>query len=750
MKHSGRVARLGMGLALLGALQVLAANGKKGDTHLHWDAATDSPAVFLERLAEAGEGKEPKQRLLDTGPEAVVFAAASAAELGGDAPTKWGAKLYGEGTRGKRAFDIAGELITGTYTQLLELPVALGRMEYDLKRTTQWGDIAVALEKAAGKNASRTGWRKAAVAFRMLALWRNARTPAQRTEQVDAFAAADVKTKQGIVDAIAKPKQRPPKSKSHSMVSPQQIYNRLLGIGFGRSYQRHFSKRLEDAALGELFGRTCRNPRAVSALLGQMGNHAPAARAAMSKAQAEVTTAKVMGKGKGKGTSATAVLDTVSIMLRSNQRGEAAGLLREFEPRCNYPERQLIRRRLLGLLGGRIRPPMGRRPPRVPQVLAQDSALGQEWARRQAVKGLAPGELALIRGDIHAAARLRGEAAGSYADALAEAEDAAIKQAAWESWAAYEPKEAWRDVAKVDALLADQKVDIKSRARLACRAVAVGLSIGDVAGTCAWGQSRLGPLNGTQDGASAQAACMLWGALAPPAEGEETKPLAETDLSGLSDSGRFWLAYSSFSACSNQRFSLTGGSEDRKLNKHLRAQFKARGGWDAALELATAAVSHSKDGRTAATLWKTALRTCPTLGKSLTDGKRQAETHRQQALATFTTQCLKVLGSVEKRMASLTGSDFFSAAADAISDRQGKRFLLHCQALCSGTLVKAKALGCSPYSSSRHLKMFARGLRKCGATDEDMTRFQKEVATAFAGQSQLDIMLKDLATASKP
>ena len=744
MRHSGCRARLGMGLALLGAFQVWGANGEK--EAIHWNVATDSPAVFLERLAKAVEGKEPKQRLLDTGPEAVVFAAASAAELGGGAPAKWGAKLYGEGTDGKRGFDIAGELVAGTYTRMLDLPVALGRMEYDLKRTTQWGDIAVALEKAAGKDAARAGWRKAAAAFRMLALWRNARTPAQRTEQVDAFAAADAKTKQGIVDAIARPIV--PKARRQPTLPPQQVLNRLLGIGFGLRYQRYFSKRLEDPTLGELFGRTCRNPRAVGALLGQMAGHAPAARAAMSKAQAQATTAKV--KGKGKATSAAAVLDTVSIMLRANQRAEAIALLREFEPRCNYPERQMIRRRLLGLLGGRVRPPMGGRPSRAPQVLAQDSPLGQEWAKRQAAKGLVPGELALIRADIHGAARLRAEAAGSYADALDEAEDAAIKQAAWESWAAYEPKEAWRDVGKVDALLADQKVDIKSRARLACRAVAIGLSVGDVAGTCAWGQSRLAPLNSTQDGASAQAACVLWGLLAPPAEGEEPKPLAEADLSGLSDRGRFWLAHSSFSGCSNQRVSLAGGSEDRKLNKHLRAQLKARGGWDAALALATAAAPHSKDGRTVATLWGTALRTCPPLGKSLTDEKRQAETRRQQALATFTTQCLKVLGSVEKRTASLTGGDFLSAAANAVGGGQGKRFLPHCQALCSGTLAKAKALGCSPYSSSRHLKMFARGLRKCGATDADMARFQKEVATAFAGQSQLDIMLKELAAASKP
>jgi hypothetical protein len=109
----------------------------------------------------------------------VVLAAASAVALGGNAVAEWGPKLYGEGTDGERAFAIAGELVGGNYTRLLDLPVALGMMEREQKRTIQWQEIAAALEEAAGKDTTRAGWRNAAVALRMLALWRSARNPQQ-------------------------------------------------------------------------------------------------------------------------------------------------------------------------------------------------------------------------------------------------------------------------------------------------------------------------------------------------------------------------------------------------------------------------------------------------------------------------------------------------------------------------------------------------------------------------------------------
>ena len=77
-------AALGFAAALAVTLAAFAAGDAPGS--IRWDAATDTPAAFLARVEQAGAGLAAMPRLLATGPEAVVLAAASAQALGGNAP----------------------------------------------------------------------------------------------------------------------------------------------------------------------------------------------------------------------------------------------------------------------------------------------------------------------------------------------------------------------------------------------------------------------------------------------------------------------------------------------------------------------------------------------------------------------------------------------------------------------------------------------------------------------------------------
>lgn len=692
-----------------------------------WDVVADSPVVFLARLDKAGAGLEPGPRLVATGGEAVVLAAASAVALGGDAVAEWGPKLYGEGTDGERAFAIAAELVGGNYTRLLDLPVALGMMEREQKRTIQWQEIAAALEQAAGTDATRTGWRNAAVALRMVALWRSARNPQQQQEQLAAFIAAGPAAKQGIADAIAN-------ATGKYVDRAKNQYFMILREGFS-------TRRLTDPVLAGLLVRIAPDPRAVAAITQVMGNRAPTATEAMAHAQAQV-----------RGDNPEAVCHAAVSLSQVGKRDEAIQLLRDAEARFGYPDRQQIRRQLFGMLRGPRAPQLPGMPPqqRQPSSLAQFPALAKEWEERQATAGVTPAELALVKADLYGAVPLPKEAATALAEAFGLATEPAAKVAAWEGWAAYDPKAAWAEADTLDGLFANVALPPPALARLACRMVAAGLLADDLAGVQAWSAKRSETLATTRDGRHVPAILVLWQALAPATDAAVPVPPLATGLAGLTDDGRFWLVRSLLQ-CPRLPIVLTGEDLDRKLTEVLRSRLEASGGWEASLNMALAAVPCCQGRQGVAELWQEVMQACPPLGeKALTDDEQTAETARQEQLAVLTGRCLVGLDSVEHRLASNVGREYLSAAAAVVNDRQGKRFLPHAQALLAGTLAQAGKLDLSGRSVTRNLQGYAAGLTKCGATAAEQTAFRECVRKTFPEDRDIAQLLATLEAAVKP
>ena len=706
---------------------------------IRWDAAADTPAVFLARVEKAGAGLAAMPRLLATGPEAVVLAAASAQALGGNAPAEWQARLYEKDSDGERAFAIAGELVTGNYTRLLDLLVALGRMEYERKKTIQWQEIAESLDAGAGKDAGRAGWRNAATAIRMLALWRNGRTPALRLEFLAAFAAADPAVKKGIADAIAG-------STGKYAVRAKAQYYHLLRDGFASGH-------LTDPVLGELLARIAPDPRAVSALTTQMANRAPEATAAMARAQAERATEKP-----------EAAADAAGSLLRAGRRDEAVALLREAEAKATDPAlRQRLRRQLFGILrsGGAPMPPGGRppRPGMGPAPAPASPALEEELARRKALADIPPVEAALTLGDAcwaRGGRNAAAEAGPEYARAFGLATDPGWLCLAWDSWAATDPRAAWAEVARLDPVFAQDGAATRPEVgELACRAVAAGILADDEPGALLWATSHVPALATTPGGARARNFVLVWQAATL---GDEL-PRAEIDawLAGEVRGNDLYELTGALANGDNRPVRLTQGPEDQKLAALLRSRGAGTGNWDLAMSLATAGVPRLDQARSACQVWQQLLRLAPAPGKPgrapdtpLAEEEIQAEAARQQKCAELTRACLERLDRADQRHAINAGRDFLGAAGTVLGSGSGARFLPHCQALVAGTLARAGKLQMPGPAVIAPLRGYAAALVRTGATAAQQAQLREQIRAAFPDDRQIQQFLAEIAAPPKP
>jgi hypothetical protein len=666
----------------------------------------------------------PQSPIVRFGVVPVAMAAASAQALGDAGVKEWSAKLYGDDPVGQKAFAAFIEMLGGKYQGLIPMLVALDPAYRARRATFRWDRAAIVLEEAAGTKPERQHWRDMAGAFRVLALWRrHPRTEKASLAMVEPFTKLTETTKAKIVDAIV----------SYEGSVAQRLrysyYDRLLPL---------LAKGLvKDDQLARLLAHSAPDPVARAAMSGQVALHSRSAAAAIGKVGAEL--AKDDPKALG-----SAVLS----LLQGGKREEAVALLRRAEPRLTYPERQHIRRQLLKILRGPRRDLLG---PRRGPVLGQYPALRKEFALRRSMTDTAPGELAMVLGDLYSVAGATGEAAAAYGRAFGASPDPLVRRTAWKDWAAYQPKAAWSALGQVDTLFANKDRKIaRELGELACHVVATGLVADDEKGALDWADKQLPSLARTRGRSQALGFTLLWRVSDPGGDPAAIVEGSAKLLAAMGDNGIFSLVES----LTNQGrvpIRLTKSPLDGKLMQLLRLRTAGGNGWGTAIAICRAAMPTLRSPRMAPHLWQQVLRACPPAvgpdhepGTPLSAEEVATEAARQQQCAALTDLCLARLGAAQPRHASLAGRACVEVAAGLLNGKQGKRFLPHCQALSAGALAQAEKLRMTGRSQVRFLRLHARGLKTSGASAADLAQFRKTVEQAFPKDPQIAQMLAEL------
>lgn len=663
-----------------------------------WDVGKEAPAAFLERLEQAGAGLAPAQRLTAQGAEPAVQAAAAAQALGGTAPAEWGAKLYGADTDGRRTYDIVSEFITGKYDRLIELAEAVGMLEREQHHSVRWHEIADRIDQAAGQDPARAGWRNAAVALRMLSLWRSGMPAELKAAQVRLVAAAPDALKRSLGDAI--------------VAAPGGTGDRARQAYCGLLQYALMQGDVRDPVLAEFYAKINPTPLAAGATAQGIAQTAPAAAEAIVRAQIEKTPDNV-----------EALCLAASTLAIANKRDEAVALLREAEGRFGYPGRREVRMRYYELLlagrpapGGQPAGGAGAVPgpgPGQPGTLA-NPALAEERARRENAAGVAASErafavadLVAIGGDVRGAARL-------YAEAFAGEKDLAFRTAVWRAWAGCDPAAAWTCAAELDeALRAAGSADEAQRTRGAFLglATAAGIAGGHADEAVTWASARLPEI--TTAGAAARLCSflVLWEA----AHGRPEKAAALA--LGTGNDAETYSMIQALAECRGDRIPVSlagGGSLDKVCGDSLRQALAAVPTWSLAAELATKAVPALKQPREAAGIWKLILRTAPLPAKDAKNATPAAPDPGQATLREQLTQaCLARLDTAGKDL--LAAQRLLEAAGAALQQENAALVLPQAQALFGGILERAAAHGLDANWSANRIRAYAEGLIRCEA-----------------------------------
>ncbi len=693
--------RSGCGLLLAAVWTVLAADGPAPvPPPAAWDTATEAPAAFLQRLEQAGAGLAPAQRLTAQGAEAVVQAAAAAHVLGGTAPAKWGAKLYGADTDGRRTFDIVSEFMAGKYGRLIELAEAVGMFEREQHHSVRWPGIADNLEQAAGQDPARAGWRDAAVALRMLSLWRSGMSGEQRLAQLRLVAAAPDPLKRSLGDTIVN--------------APGATGDRARQAYYGLLNGALLEGGLRDPVLAELFTKIAPDPRAAAFAAQRLGPTAPAAAEAIARAQIAKTP-----------DNPEALCQAASTLAMAGKRDEAIALLREAEGRFRYPSRGEVRLRLYGLLRGGRPTPAGAPPaagPGMPPGPGQpgkvgDAALAEERVRRESAAGVAAPERAFAVADLLACSGdLRG-AARLYAEAFAGEKDAAFRTAVWRAWSGCDPATAWASAAELDeALRAAGTTDEAQRTRGAFLglATAAGIAAGHADEAVAWAVTRLPEITTTGAVAPLQSFLVLWEA----AHGRPEKAAALALGSG--NSAEVYTMIEALAECRSDRIpvSLAGGGRlDQACSDSLRQALAGVPTWSLAADLAAKAVPALKQARDADGIWQLILRTAPLPPKDAKDAAPAPPDPAQVRLREQLTQaCLVRLDTAGKDL--LAAQRLLEAAGAALQQENAALVLPQAQALFVGVLERAATHGLDANWAALRVRGYAEGLARCKASAE--------------------------------
>jgi len=677
-----------------------------------WDTATEAPAAFLQRLEQSGAGLAPAQRLTAQGAEAAVQAAAAAHVLGGTAPAEWGAKLYGSDTDGRRTYDILSEFMAGRCGRLIELAEAVGGLEREQRRSVRWHEIADRLEQAAGQDPARAGWHNAAVALRMLSLWRTGMPAEQKIAQLRLVAAAPDPLKRALCEPIAAA------PRGNTTDRAREAYYGLLNRALIEGV-------VKDPVLAEFLTRIAPDPRAAAFVAQRIGQTAPAAAEAIARAQIAKTP-----------DNPEALCQAASTLALAGKRDEAIALLREAEGRFGYPGRREVRLRLYGLLQS-MRPAPGQ-----PGALA-NPALAEERARREGGAGVpaserafAAADLLSMDGDLRGAGRL-------YAEAFAGEKEPAFRTAVWRAWAGCDPAAAWAHAAELDeALRAAGTGEAAQRERGAFLglATAAGVAAGHADEAVAWAAARLPEI--TVPGAAAGLRSFL--VLREAAAGHADRAAAL--VLGVGDDAEVYRMVEALAESRGDRIPVTlagGGPLDQACANSLRQALAAVPTWSLAAELAAKAVPGLKQPREADGLWQLVLRTAPQPAK---DAATTAPDPDQARLREQLTQaCLARLDQAGRD--TLAAQRLLAAPGAALQQENGALVLPQCQVLFTGVLERAAAHGLDANWAASRVQAYAEGLVRCGAPAEVRQAAQAAVLKAFPEAAGMRQALAPLAGA---
>ncbi len=717
MTRLAMIWRTGCGLLLAAVWTTLAAEGPAPvPPPAAWDTAKEAPVAFLQRLEQAGAGLTPARRLTAQGVEAVVQAAAAAHVLGGTAPAEWGAKLYGADSDGRRTFDIVSEFMAGKFGRLIELAEAVGMFEREQHHSVRWPGIADNLEQAAGQDPARAGWRSAAVALRMLSLWRTGMSGEQRLAQLRRVAAAPDPLKRSLADAIVAAPQ-PERSPS----SPRTAYYGLLNHAL-------LEGGLRDPVLAELFTKIAPDPRAAAFAAQRLGPAAPAAAEAIARAQIAKTP-----------DNPEALCQAASTLAMAGKHDDAIAVLREAEARLGYPGRREVRVRLYGLLqpgmvalGGQPPAGLAAQPGTVPGQPARvpNPALEEERARREGAAGVAAPERAFAVADLLATSGDPPGAARLYAEAFAGEKDVAFRTAVWRAWSGCDPATAWAAAAELDeALRAAGTTDAAQRTRGAFLglATAAGIAAGHADEAVAWAVPRLPEITAAGAVAPLQSFLVLWEA----AHGRPEKAAALALGSG--SPAEVYTMIAALAECRSDRIpvSLAGGGRlDQACGDSLRQALADVPTWSLAADLAAKAIPALKQAHDADGIWQLILRTAPL---PATDAKNAAAAPPDPAQVRLREQltqaCLARLDTAGKDL--LAAQRLLEAAGAALQQENAALVLPQAQALFVGVLERAAAHGLDANWAARRVQGYAEGLARGKASAAVREAARAAVLKAF-------------------
>ena len=675
----------------------------------------------------------PRTPLVRFGIEPVAMAAASAKALGGTATEEWGERLYGSDPIGRKAYDAFLAMLGGDFSRLIPLIEAMDPAVRARGQTFDWMAAAEMLERAAGTKPERASWQALAGAFRLLSVWRRPVWDEGRSlAMVEPFTKLPAETRKRIVDGLV------------GYEGP--LAERLRNAYNSKLPPLLRKKLVTDPELVRLLAYSLPNARARDAMMNQMGQQPPEVVSGVAQVNLDLARKD----------DPEALCAAAHGFARGGDRAKAIELLREGEGRFGYPARQRIRRMLFAMLRaepagggpGQLRPPgRGQSPEQFPALVA-------EMERREAQSGLPPGELAMARGDLHGVFGDSAKAAAAYGKAFGLAADATLQRTAWACWAAFDPKGAWAERGRLDALFAGATAETAPElGELACRVLGAGILAGDEQQALAWAAARLPALRKTPGGSRALCFLLLWRLLSPDADPAAILKGENERLAGLDDNSLLSLVDS---FCGNSRMCVHLQADvDHKLGKLLQSR-RDGADWRVGSAVALAAMPHFRDLRQAPYLWRKVLVACPAPPRPdapadpAPKAEPLSEDECQRHCTALTAACVASLARTVPGSRPQVVNAFLDASSDMLQREGGKRFLPQAQTLGLATIAYAGEHGMRGRPLVRFLKRHVEGLRQCAAPEATVQEYVGAVRKAFPADRDVQRFLAQIEPPPKP